>query len=142
MPFNGIVNIAKQDFMMGVHQQDDLYALALYTQDQVLGPDTFIYTNIGELVAEGYQPGGIVLQGQRVDLTTNAETLQAVATMNFQDPVWQSVSFQGVIAAMLYNKSKDNAAISILDFGGPQNNSNGPFTIELSKLENGLVQIK
>ena len=93
----------------GVHAPDDEYRIALYSSAANLSPQTTRYSSGGEIKAIGYVAGGAELQNRRTGL------VNGVAWLNWDNPTWT-----GTIAArgaLVYNASKDNRAVVVMDFG-------------------------
>lgn len=101
----------KQDILLGVHDLDtDTIKMALYLATANLGADTTVYTTTGETSGTGYTAGGEVLTG--VTVLTSGTT----AYVDFADPSWNPAAFTAR-GALIYNASKSNKAIAVLDFG-------------------------
>jgi hypothetical protein len=107
----GMVSSFKQQILLGEHDLDtDVIKIALYTSAADLGPSTTVYTTSGEVVGTGYSAGGNTLAGAVVSLS------DATAYVTFNNTTWTSVNFTAR-AALIYNSSKSNKAIAVLDFG-------------------------
>ncbi len=107
----GMVSSFKQQILLGEHDLDtDVIKIALYTSAADLGPSTTVYTTSGEVVGTGYSAGGNTLAGAVVSLS------DAIAYVTFNNTTWTSVNFTAR-AALIYNFSKSNKAIAVLDFG-------------------------
>lgn len=101
----------KQDILLGVHDLDtDTIKMALYLASADLGADTTVYTATGETSGTGYVAGGNTLTG--VTVLTSGTT----AYVDFADPSWNPAAFTAR-GALIYNASKSNKAIAVLDFG-------------------------
>jgi O-acetylhomoserine/O-acetylserine sulfhydrylase-like pyridoxal-dependent enzyme len=101
----------KQESWLGIHDLDtDVLKMALYTSAASLGADTTVYTTTGEVSGTGYTAGGVVLTNVQVLLSGTT----AYAT--FDNPAWTGVNFTAR-GALIYNTSKANRAIAVLDFG-------------------------
>lgn len=98
----------------------DTLKFALYTSNASLGSDTTVYTATGETSGSGYTAGGVVLTGVTLTMASN------VAYLAFNNPSW-SGSFV-TRGALIYNASKGNKSIAVLDFGADKTAS-GAFTI-------------
>jgi hypothetical protein len=112
------------DILMGVHQPTDVYRIALYTRAADLTRETPAYTAQGEVIAPGYSAGGLVLLGYNVLRDADA------AVLDFADPVWPNATITAR-AALIYNFSKDNRAVVVLDLGKDVTSTNGSFTVTL-----------
>ena len=101
----------KQDILLGVHDLDtDTIKMALYLATADLGAATTVYTTAGETSGTGYTVGGNTLTG--VTVLTSGTT----AYVDFADPTWNPANFTAR-GALIYNASKSNKAIAVLDFG-------------------------
>lgn len=104
----------------GVHDPDDDYALALYSSSANLGPQTTAYTTLGEVRAMGYDPGGHSLSGRRTGL------VDGKAWLNFDDEPWPNVSLVSR-GGLVFNKSKGNKSVFVVDFGDDIRSTNHEF---------------
>lgn len=114
---------AKVDFLGGVHDLDtDTIKIALYTSAATLGATTTAYTTSNEVAGTGYTAGGNTLASPVIsaDGTTGI--------VDFADTVW-STSTITARGALIYNASKSNKAIAVLDFGSDKSSSGGDFTV-------------
>lgn len=120
----GLCSSFKQESWLGVHDLDtDVLKMALYTSAASLGADTTVYTATDEVSGAGYAAGGVVL--------TNVQVLLSGTTayVSFNNPAWPGSSFV-CRGALIYNTSKANRAIAVLDFGADK--TAGPnFTVQL-----------
>ena len=87
----------------------DTINIALYTSNVNLGASTAVYSTTGEVVAAGYTAGGNTL----TDVTIN--TSAYTAYVNFANTSWTSALTAR--CALIYNVSKGNKAIAVIDFG-------------------------
>jgi hypothetical protein len=114
----------KQESWLGIHDLDtDVLKMALYTSAASLGADTTVYTTTNEVVGTGYSAGGEIL--------TNVQVLLSGTTayVTFDNPAWPGSSFV-TRGALIYNSSKADRAIAVLDFGADK--TAGPnFTVQL-----------
>jgi hypothetical protein len=101
----------KAELYQGVHNLlVDTIKIALYTSSATINADTTVYTTSGEVATGGYTAGGIVLTGATVN------TSNGVAYVNFNNASWEPSNFT-CRGALIYNASKSNKAIAVLDFG-------------------------
>jgi len=120
----GMCSSFKQESWLGIHDLDtDTLKLALYTAAADLSQATTVYTSTGEVVGAGYTAGGEVITGAQVLLSGTT------AYLTFNNPVWSGASFV-CRGGLIYNASKANRAIAVLDFGADKT-ANGTFTIQL-----------
>ena len=126
----------KAEILQGIHDSADTYKIALYTSASTLGAPTTAYTTTNEVSGVGYTSGGQVLSGFSV--TTSGTT----AILDFTtDPSWENATITAR-GALIYNASKANKAVMVLDFGSDKSNSEGTFTIRLPLPDatNGLIR--
>ena len=113
----------KAELYQGVHNllTDNIY-IALYTSSASLDQNTTVYTSVGEVVDAAYTTGGQRLLG----VTVNSSGYTAY--VSFNNPSWSgTITARG---ALIYNKSKGNKAIAVLDFGADKT-STMAFTVTL-----------
>lgn len=114
----------KEELFKGIQDlsTDTLY-IALYTALADLGPNTTAYTANNEVTGTGYVAGGKILTG--VSINSYAGTVY----VNFDNVVWTPAAFTAR-GALIYNVSKANRSIAVLDFGADKTCSNS-FTITM-----------
>jgi hypothetical protein len=122
----GLCHAGKLGFLTGVHQPKDIYRLALYGADADLSPKTAMYGARGEVSGQGYTPGGITLNGYDSGVTE-----AGVAWVNWTILIVLRNSTIRARGALLYNASKGNQAIEVIDFGTEYAAINGVFEIEM-----------
>ena len=113
----------KQQLLQGVHDFDtDTFYMALYTASADLSATTTVYTATEEVVGTGYTAPGIVMTGISVSVT------DTTAFVNFSNVVWTAaLTARG---ALIYNSSKSNKAVAVLDFGADKT-STTTFTVAM-----------
>jgi hypothetical protein len=114
----------KNDLLVaGQDLATDTLKLALYTGNASLGADTTVYSSTNEVVGTGYSAGGITLTG--ITIQTSGSTVY----INFNNAVWNPASFT-TRAALIYNSSKSNKSVAVLDFGSDKTCTT-TFTIQM-----------
>lgn len=114
----------KAELYAGVHDlTTDTLKMALYEASADLGAATTAYTATGEISGAGYTAGGVTLTG--VSIGSSGGT----AWVTFDNPSWTGASFTAR-GALIYNSSKANRAIAVLDFGADRTTT-GTFTVTL-----------
>jgi len=114
----------KSDILTGGQDlTTDTIKLALYTGDANLTADTTAYTTTNEVVGTGYTAGGKTC----TNVTVN--TLNGVAYFSFDNLTWTSSAFT-CRGALIYNASKSNKSIAVLNFGSDKTCSS-TFTVTL-----------
>ena len=127
----------KAEILQGIHDSADTYKIALYTSAATLGASTTAYTATNEISGKGYTAGGQVLSGFSV--TTSGTT----AILDFTtDPSWANATITAR-GALIYNSSKTNKAVYVLDFGSDISSTNGAFTVTFPTPDatNGLIRL-
>ena len=115
----------KAELYQAIHDlTTDTLKTALYTGDATLNESTTAYSTSNEITGAGYTAGGATIVG----VTVNSSGYTAY--VSFTNPSWTSASFTAR-AALIYNSSKANRSIAILDFGADKTVSNNTFTITL-----------
>jgi hypothetical protein len=121
-----ITNQFKSDILQGVQNllTDSLY-LALYTGNATLNANTTAYSSANEVSTTNYTAGGQIVTG----VTINTDTQNNVVYVSFDNVTWSNVSFV-CRGALLYNSSKSNHSIAVLNWGSDKNA--GPnFVVQL-----------
>ena len=114
----------KQQILLGEHDLDtDAIKIALYTSAATLSAATTVYSTSDEVVGTGYTAGGNTLTGATVSLTGTT------AFVDFSDTTWSTATITAR-GALLYNSSKSNKAIAVLDFGSDKTSTAGNFTVQ------------
>lgn len=112
----------KQELYEAIHNfTTDTFKIALYTANATLNQDTTAYTSTGEITGTGYTATGQTL----LNPTVNAS--DGTAYISFDNPSWTSASFTAR-GALIYNSSKANRSVAVLDFGSDKTTTS-TFTI-------------
>ena len=113
----------KAELYQGVHNllTDNIY-IALYTGNASLDYATTAYSSANEVVATGYTAGGQKL------LNPTVNSSGYTAYVSFSNPSWTAALTAR--CALIYNASKSNKAIAVLDFGSDKT-STTTFSITL-----------
>lgn len=114
----------KQQLLQAVHDfSTDTFYMALYTANADLGATTTVYTSSGEITGTGYTATGQVMTGISVSVT------DTTAFVNFTNVVWATGAFTAR-GALIYNTSKGNKSVAVLDFGADKTTTTS-FTVEM-----------
>lgn len=133
----GLTNSFKEQLLLGVHDfSADTIKIALYTSAASLDGATTVYTTSNEITGTAYTAGGEVLTGVTVTLTGG------IAFVSFNNPTWNGSSFT-TRGALIYNSSKSNKSVAVLNFGLDQTTVNQQFQIQFppNNAENALIRI-
>lgn len=110
----------------GTHLATDAYKIALYASSATLSKATTAYSATNEVANSGtYAAGGQALSGFTASLDTDTAILDWTT-----DPLW--TGFTGAArGALIYNSTRSNKAVAVLDFGGDITATNGNFLVTL-----------
>lgn len=134
---HGVCASALVEFMQGVHKSDDVYKIALYSGNAQLDTRIKNYTAAGEVSGPGYMPGGQVLEGIQYEVHEGSDPYSCMGWSN--SPRWENATIK-VRRAVIYNASKGNKAIAVIDFGEDKASSAGPWFVKEGQLLN-VIQI-
>jgi len=114
----------KAELYEGIHDllTDQLY-IALYNPFAEIGASTTAYTTTNEISGTGYVAGGKLITGVTV------ESFDNTAYVSFNNVTWDPASFS-CSGALIYNATKANRSIAVLNFGA-EKSCNTSFTIVL-----------
>ena len=133
----GLTDSFKEQLLLGVHDfAADTFLIALYTSSAILGPITTVYSATNEVSGAGYVAGGIQLQ----NITVNVG--MGIAYVSFDNPSWPGSTF-ATRGALIYNSSKSNKSVGVLNFGVDQTMNGHQFIIQLptNDPETALIRI-
>ena len=133
----GLTNSFKQQLLLGVHDFSvDTIKIALYTSAATLDASTTAYSASNEASGTGYTPTGEILTGVTVTLTGS------IAYVSFNNPTWNGSSFT-TRGALIYNSSKSNKSVGVLNFGLDQTTVNQQFQIQFppNNADNALIRV-
>ena len=120
----GLTISFKQDMLQaGQNLLTDTLKIALYTAFSDIGPNTTAYTTANEVAGDGYTAGGVVLTG-----TTIAADENGVVYVDFADASWPGANFVAR-GALIYNTTRSNKSVAVLDFGSDKTFSSTSNTI-------------
>ena len=101
----------KQDILQALQDlSTDVLFMALYTGNASIGADTTVYSVVNEVVGTGYLEGGKLCQN--VTINTSGSTVY----ISFDNLLWSPASFT-CRGALIYNQTKGNKSIAVLNFG-------------------------
>jgi len=111
-------------YTAGQNLSTDTLKMALYTAAADLNASTTAYSSSNEVSSPNYVAGGQILTN--VTVTTSGTTVY----VSFDNPSWSNVSFT-CRGALIYNSSKSNRSVAVLNFGSDKTASNSNFTVVL-----------
>jgi hypothetical protein len=115
----------KEELYEGIHDLlTDTLKMALYTANADLNAATTVYTTDQEVSGTGYTAGGNTVTNVTV------QSSGTTAYVNFDNVQWPGASFT-TRGALLYNASKANRSIAVINFGSDKIVANGTFTVTM-----------
>jgi len=125
----------KAELYEGIHVlTTDVIKIALYTANANLNADTTVYSASNEASGGNYVAGGAIL----TPVTVSSSTSDATAYVGFPNYSWT-----GTITArcaLIYNSSKANRSIAVLDFGSDKTSSNFTITMPANTSTTALIR--
>lgn len=134
----GLTNSFKQEMLQaGQNIITDTLYMALYTAFSDVGPLTTVYTTTNEVTGTGYTAGGVVVTGA----TLSTDTQTGTVYVNFNNVSWPGASFTAR-GALIYNTSKSNKSVAVLDFGADKsfNSVNNTVTMPVNSATTALIR--
>lgn len=125
----------KKELYQGIHDLTvDTLKIALFTANADLNEATTAYNANNEITGTGYVAGGKTITG----VTINSSGFTAY--VSFDNVVWSPAAFT-TRCALIYNSSKANRSIAVLDFGSDKT-ATSTFTITLptNDANNALIR--
>jgi hypothetical protein len=120
-----VPNAARLAFLKGEVRPDHVFKIALYTDKASLGPETKVYTPVGEVAVAGYAPKAL----SSPLFGTDSE--DGGATMGFDgEVVWPNVTIAAA-GCMIYDETLDNLAVFVGDFGAIIASTNDKFKLNM-----------
>ena len=114
----------KAELYKGIHDLlNDEIRIALYTGFADLNAATTAYSATNEITGAGYTAGGEVMTGVTV------QSSGTTAYVSFANVTWNPASFT-TRCALIYNATKANRSVAVLDFGSDKTATN-TFTITM-----------
>lgn len=136
----------KIELLQGVHNfgptSPDTFKIALYTGNASLGDNTTAYTTDNEVVGAGYSAGGIALTISQSP--TSGVNLGKVPTayISFDPAVWAGATFIAR-GALIYNSSKSDKSVAVLNFGSDKTAANQTFTVAfpIASADDAIIRV-
>jgi len=123
----------KKELYEAVHNlPTDVLKIALYTASADLNEATTAYSTSNEVTGTGYVAGGVTLTG--VTVSSSGYT----AYVDFADVVFGAAVTAR--CALIYNSSKANRSIAVLDFGSDKTSANFTITMPSNDASSALIR--
>ena len=126
----GLTNSFKQDMLQaGQNIVTDTLKMALYTAFSDIGQLTTVYTTTNEVTGTGYTAGGVQVTGAVLTTQTTGPNAGTVY-VNFNNVSWPGANFIAR-GALIYNVTKGNKSVAVLDFGSDKTFSSTSNTVTM-----------
>ena len=123
----------KKELYEAIHDlSTDVLKIALYTASADLNETTTAYSASEEVTGTGYVAGGVVMTG--VTISSSGYT----AYVDFADVVFNAAVTAR--CALIYNSSKANRSIAVLDFGSDKTSANFTITMPSNTATSALIR--
>ena len=123
----------KKELYEAIHDlSTDVLKIALYTASADLNESTTAYSSANEVTGGGYAAGGVELTG--VTISSSGYT----AYVNFANVVFGAAVTAR--CALIYNSSKDDRSIAVLDFGSDKTSANFTITMPSNTATSALIR--
>lgn len=123
----------KKELYEAIHDlTTDVLKIALYTASADLNEATTAYSASNEVTGTGYVAGGVTLTG--VTVSSSGYT----AYVDFADVVFSAAVTAR--CALIYNSSRANRSIAVLDFGSDKTSANFTITMPSNDASSALIR--
>ena len=124
----------KAELYQGIHDlTTDVIKIALYTANANLNADTTAYTTDSEVAATGTYPSG---GSQLTPITVSSSG--STAYVGFPNISWSATITAR--CALIYNASKGNKSVAVLDFGSDKTSTNFTITMPTNGPTTSLIR--
>jgi VCBS repeat-containing protein len=118
----------KGELLSGTHliktSSGDVFKMALYTSSATMDASTTVYSATNEVSGTNYSAGGVTLTN--IDPQTSGTT----GYTQFSNATFTNVTLTAR-GALIYNSSKSNKAVCVLDFGSDKTATAGDFVVTM-----------
>jgi hypothetical protein len=126
----GLTNSFKQEMLQaGQNLATDTLRMALYTAFSDIGPETTVYTATNEITGTGYTAGGETMTGVTISTQTTGPNAGTVY-VDFNNVSWPGADFIAR-GALIYNVTRSNKTVAVLDFGSDKTFSSVSNTVTM-----------
>lgn len=136
----------KVELLQAVHDfgpsTPDTFKIALYTGAASINATTAAYTTEGETTGTGYTAGGVDLTISQSPTSANNGASVPTSFISFSPVSWTGASFTAR-GALIYNASKGNKSVAVLDFGADKMATTAyPFTITFPNADSNSAIVR
>lgn len=138
----GLTNSFKQDMLQaGQNIITDVLYMALYTAFSDIGQLTTVYTTDNEVVGTGYPAGGVEVTGAVLSTQTTGPNAGTVY-VDFDNVSFPGANFTAR-GALIYNTSKSNKSVAVLDFGSDKvfTSASNTVTMPANTVTTALIRL-
>jgi hypothetical protein len=126
----GLTNSFKQEMLQaGQNLATDTLRMALYTALSDIGQLTAVYTTDNEVTGTGYTAGGVTVTGVTISTETTGPNAGTVY-VDFNNVSWPGADFIAR-GALIYNVTRSNKTVAVLDFGSDKTFSSVSNTVTM-----------
>jgi hypothetical protein len=126
----GLTNSFKQEMLQaGQNLATDTLRMALYTALSDIGQLTTVYTTDNEVTGTGYTAGGVTVTGVTISTETTGPNAGTVY-VDFNNVSWPGADFIAR-GALIYNVTRSNKTVAVLDFGSDKTFSSVSNTVTM-----------
>jgi hypothetical protein len=126
----GLTNSFKQEMLQaGQNLVTDTLRMALYTALSDIGSLTTVYTTANEVTGAGYTAGGVIVTGVTLNTESTGPNAGTVY-VNFANVSWPGANFVAR-GALIYNVTRSNKSVAVLDFGSDKTFSSVSNTVTM-----------
>lgn len=130
---SAVCNSFKTELAAGTHVfGTDVFKIALFTSAASLDKTTTAYAATNEASGTGYSAGGATLTSVTASLSGDTLVIDAA------DASWAAASITAR-GALIYNSSKSNKAVAVLNFGSDITSTAGTFLVTFDAT--GIVRL-
>lgn len=123
----GLTNSFKREMLQaGQNLATDTLKMALYTAFADVGPLTTVYTVANEVTGTGYVAGGVAVTGATISTDVQTGTVY----VDFANVSWPGANFVAR-GALIYNVTRSNKSVAVLDFGSDKTFSSTSNTVTM-----------
>ena len=137
----GLTNSFKQEMLQaGQNPATDTLRMALYTAFSDIGPLTTVYTTSNEVTGTGYTAGGVTITGVTITTDTTGPNAGTVY-VDFNNVSWPGANFEAR-GALIYNTTRSNKTVAVLDFGSDKTftSANNTVTLPVNTATTALIR--
>jgi len=137
----GLTNSFKQEMLQaGQNLATDTLRMALYTAFSDIGPLTTVYTTSNEVTGTGYTAGGVTITGVTITTDTTGPNAGTVY-VDFNNVSWPGANFVAR-GALIYNVTRSNKTVAVLDFGSDKTftSANNTVTLPVNTATTALIR--